>query len=85
VRIKQHVWGTRYVDELCQLTIYAASGDENPIDYWACQDSNYNVLGVVDSDAVLVERYEGICEAGHQGLVHDEEGRRAVSMKITYR
>jgi RHS repeat-associated protein len=111
VRIKQHVWGTRYVDELCQLTAYPATGDEDPIHYWACQDSNYNVLGVVDSDAVLVERYEyepygertaffspgtndvgcyaptqtsrrvtlagsgsmGVCEVGHQGLIHDEE------------
>jgi RHS repeat-associated protein len=76
------------------------------------QDANYNVVGVVDDDGVLVERYEytpygrrtvmqgvgsndalcsapsltsqrlssgsiiqpyGICEIGHQGLMHDEE------------
>jgi RHS repeat-associated protein len=112
--VKQHVWGTRYVDELCHLTVYASGpfSEDPPSLYWACQDANYNVLGVVDASAVLVERYEyepygertaffspgtndvgcyaptqtsrratgsggvqpfGICEVGHQGLLHDEE------------
>jgi RHS repeat-associated protein len=114
--LKQHVWGTRYIDELVQV-----STNDDPTDggeqtcetsYWACQDANYNVLGVVNSSAVLKERYEykpygerfvffnpgsndvglyaptqasrrvsvssvdqpyGLCEVGHQGLVHDEE------------
>jgi RHS repeat-associated protein len=114
--VKQHVWGTRYIDELVQLsTVVTDFEQQNPYTYthyWACQDANYNVLGLVNSSAVLKERYEykpygerfvffnpgtndvglyaptqasrrvnansvdqpyGLCDVGHQGLVHDEE------------
>jgi hypothetical protein len=58
--VKQHVWGTRYIDELVQTTVVGTGGGFGIPDahYFACQDSNYNVLGVVDSSAVLKERYE---------------------------
>jgi RHS repeat-associated protein len=114
-RLKQYVWGREYVDELVQVK---ASSDptqsQTTLDqsYWALQDANYNVIGLVDSSGLPVERYEytpygrrtvmrgvgsedpgcyapsltsqrlssgsviqpyGICEIGHQGLMHDEE------------
>jgi YD repeat-containing protein len=115
--IQQYVWGTRYVDELVQVATEtddastSITGNDDTV-LWACQDANYNVLGVVDADGVLVERYQytpygqrltffspgsndvgghastvasrranlvgtlmpyGLCEAGHQGLLHDED------------
>ena len=33
--IKQHVWGTQYIDELIQIR-------EGSDYYWAVQDANYN-------------------------------------------
>lgn len=90
------------------------SGTTCDVFYWACQDANFNVLGMVDSEGVLKERYEytpygqrtvlfspgsndggcyaptyasrrvtgggitqpyGLCEFGHQGLMHDQEFR----------
>ncbi|CAN5370455.1 hypothetical protein BH09PLA1_BH09PLA1_12260 [soil metagenome] len=58
--IKQYVWGTRYVDELVQNSVVTTSAGPSYsyAHYWACQDSNYNVLGVIDSSGVLVERYQ---------------------------
>ena len=60
--IKQQVWGAMYVDELVQTSLNddPADGGESVCEsaYWACQDANFNVLGVVDSTGVLVERYE---------------------------
>jgi len=55
---KQYVWGVGYVDELVQIA--TNFGDNNLCDrfYYACQDANYNVLGVTDAAGVLVERYE---------------------------
>ena len=111
--LKQQVWGVGYVDELVQTAVNTdPTADEScEVSYWACQDANWNVLGVVDSDGVLAERYEytpygqrtvymrsgsndtgcyaptsmsrrvvggsvtqsyGLCEFGHQGLMHDE-------------
>jgi RHS repeat-associated protein len=114
---KQFVWGKRYVDELVQTSInsnpWSSSHTTCDMPYWVCQDANWNVLGVVDADGVLRERYEytpygersvfmsygtndpycmeptlasqqpmsvydvplptSLCEAGHQGLFHDEE------------
>ncbi len=115
--LKQFVWGRQYIDELIQTSINSdptnTSHQTCDVNYWACQDANYNVLGIVDSSGVLKERYEyspygqrnvfyspgtndpycmapttssqrvvtsgsvtqpyGICEVGHQGLMHDEE------------
>ena len=116
--IQQHVWGTRYVDELVQVASEADSDTSGILNdgrvAWALQDANYNVLGLVDSSGVLQERYQytpygqrqvffdagtndvgchaltlsgvrlydvatgldvpyALCDAGHQGLLHDEE------------
>ena len=115
--VQQYVWGTRYVDELVQVASESdnsSDGVDGDTALWALQDANYNVLGLVDSSGVLVERYQytpygqrqvyydagsndvgahavtlgsrriismsdglptpyGYCEAGHQGLLHDEE------------
>jgi len=60
--LKQHIWGTRYVDELLQIGINDDPTDAGEDDcetfYWALQDANYNVLGIVESDGDLAERYE---------------------------
>ena len=60
--LKQHIWGTRYVDELLQIGINDDPTDAGEDDcetfYWALQDANYNVLGVTLSSGRLVERYE---------------------------
>ncbi len=116
--LKQHLWGLGYIDELVQIATNDDPTDTNErvceSKYWACCDANYNVLGVVDSSGVVIERYEytpygqrqvfirsgtndtgcyaataaskrvvtdsgtvtqpyGLCEVGHQGLVHDED------------
>jgi RHS repeat-associated protein len=113
--IRGLVWGLQYIDELIQVATepfgFVPPGAQ-PGRHWAMQDSNWNVLGVVDYQGVLVERYEytpygerrvfrsagaddpglhasfgmsrrvvtgygqqpfGICDIGHQGLMHDEE------------
>jgi RHS repeat-associated protein len=33
-------------------------GSPTRTDYWALQDANYNVLGIIDSSGVLTERYQ---------------------------
>ena len=114
--LKQHVWGTQYVDELVQIAINDDPDDGGEDDcetnLYALQDANYNVLGIVESDGDLAERYEytpygqrtvftsagsddtlcmspileskrvevsgvpqsyGLCDVGHQGLMHDKE------------
>ena len=121
--IKQHVWGTQYVDESIQIGINTDPGEDDDggeagtqdncdTFYWTAQDANYNVIGLFESDGDLVERYEytpygqrtvfrspgsndvqamaptlesrrvvvndiaqpyGICDIGHQGLMHDKE------------
>jgi len=113
--LKQHVWGLTYIDELLQIGInYNPSTDNTCLDepYYALQDANFNVLGIVDTNGDLDERYEytpygqrtiytdasgddnlcmapilesqrktvdlstaayGICDIGHQGLMHDKE------------
>ncbi len=48
--VKQYVWGLGYVDELVQV---AANGT-----YYAMQDANYNLLGLIDAGGRLAERYE---------------------------
>jgi YD repeat-containing protein len=110
--LKQQVWGIQYVDELVQVAVNADPSADNTCEtlYWAMQDANWNVLGIVDDSGVLTERYEytpygqrtvffspgandpgcyaptlmsrrvingsvtqpyGLCEFGHQGLMHD--------------
>jgi len=68
--IKQQVWGTQYVDELVQLAVNDDPTDEyeNTCEstYWALQDANYNVLGLVESDGALKERYEYAAYGGRQ-------------------
>jgi RHS repeat-associated protein len=114
--LNQHVWGTRYIDELLQITINDDPADANEDDCetacYALHNANFNVLGLVDGDGDLVERYEytpygrrtvytdagvnddrvmaparesvrvqvsgvdqpyGLCDIGHQGLMHDKE------------
>ena len=60
--LRQYVWGTQYVDELVQTSINDDPSDGNEqvceTKYWALQDANYNVLGIVDSSGDLKERYE---------------------------
>ena len=70
--LKQYVWGLQYIDELCQVGVNqdpanadsSFSGldthEENEAEkyYFALQDANYNVLGVVSEAGRLVERYE---------------------------
>jgi len=118
--LKQHVWGLMYVDELLQIAINGDPATDNDcletgasdVSYYALQDANYNVLGLVEADGDLAERYEytpygqrtiykspgsddplchtpilesqrvtadsatatyGLCDIGHQGLMHDKE------------
>ena len=114
--IKQYVWGLTYVDELLQIGINDDPTDEGEDDcetfYCVLQDANFNVLGIVEPDGDLKERYEyspygqrtvyksagsddplcmspimdsqpvvissvdqpyGLCDIGHQGLLHDKE------------
>jgi RHS repeat-associated protein len=124
--IKQNVWGKQYVDEILQVGINTDPGDDDDVGtggvqdncetyYYAVQDANYNVMGLVNSTGDLVERYEytpygrrrvfinagsdplctseiphtqgitvtstglgddqifGLCDNGHQGLMHDKE------------
>jgi len=52
--IKTYVWGQQYVDELLQINTYI--GTEGS--YWAMQDANYNVIGIVNESGRQVERYE---------------------------
>ena len=58
--LKQQVWGTQYVDELCQTMIapFPAAGRKPNYPFWVMQDANYNVLGVASRTGRLVERYE---------------------------
>lgn len=46
--VKQHVWGLGYVDELAQIRIPLAAGlSTRVLDFYAMQDANYNVVGLV--------------------------------------
>ena len=76
--LKQHVWGLGYIDELVQTGVNinpgvndpSTTGTANTLDkfYFACQDANFNVLGVVQRvtsgssptgyAGTLAERYE---------------------------
>jgi RHS repeat-associated protein len=60
--LKQYVWGRTYIDELVQTSINddPADGTEQDCEtqYFAMQDANYNVLGIVDASGNLKERYE---------------------------
>jgi len=59
--VRQHVWGRRYVDELVQIGLNDDPTDsEQDVEtfYWATQDANFNVTGIVESDGDLAERYE---------------------------
>ena len=63
--LRQHVWGTQYIDELVQTGVNQDPMDTNEPGggrcerfFYACQDANYNVLGVVNATGMLTERYE---------------------------
>jgi RHS repeat-associated protein len=58
--IKQYVWGLGYIDELIQTSLNSNPTSQSTCDtpYWAEQDANWNVLGIVNSSGVLTERYE---------------------------
>jgi RHS repeat-associated protein len=58
--IKQFLWGLDYIDELIQTSLNSSPTTKSTCDvlYWACQDANWNVLGIVSSTGVLTERYE---------------------------
>jgi hypothetical protein len=60
--LKQWVWGLEYIDELVQIAINddPADGMESVCEttYYALQNANYNVIGLVESDGDLIERYE---------------------------
>jgi RHS repeat-associated protein len=113
--IKQYVWGLQYIDELVVTSLNSNPTGQTTCDtpYWACDDANANVIGLMNSGGNLIERYEyspygqrqvvfsagandpscyaptstsrkfvasgtvteawGICDSGHQGLIHDEE------------
>ena len=65
---KQMVWAGRvggYIDELLQIAhnldwpdALPAADQTAETQFWAMQDANYNVLGIVDESGKLVERYE---------------------------
>ena len=61
--LKQNVWGLQYVDELIQVGVALNPGGANCTQvcgryFWACQDANYNILGLVSASGLLTERYE---------------------------
>jgi RHS repeat-associated protein len=58
--IKQQVWGQQYIDELLQVGLNSnpSAGNTCTTMYWAMQDANWNVMGLVDSTGALKERYE---------------------------
>ncbi|MFH1419686.1 MAG: RHS repeat-associated core domain-containing protein, partial [Planctomycetota bacterium] len=60
--LKQHLWGAQYVDELCQIGVNDdpedASEDACETFYYACQNANFNVIGLLAADGTLTERYE---------------------------
>jgi len=60
--LKQHVWGLTYIDELVQVRLNDDPADANESDcetrYWALHNANFNVMGIVESDGDLKERYE---------------------------
>ena len=59
--LRQYVWGTQYTDEIVQIGINDDPGDTEQnceTFYYAMQDANYNVLGIVNSSGDLKERYE---------------------------
>ena len=64
--IKQHVWGTRYIDELLQIGINSNPTSDNTCTdsmYWVAHDANYNVIGLFGWDDGITgvhfdERYE---------------------------
>ena len=65
ITTSQYVWAGRvggYIDELVQLAHNldwpTTLDDTCETAYWAMQDANYNVLGLVNDTGKLVERYE---------------------------
>jgi len=54
--LKTYVWGNQYIDELVQTQAHI--GDSASSTYWAMQDANYNILGVINNTGSLIERYE---------------------------
>ncbi len=65
--LKQYVWGLKYIDELCQIGMNIDPANADTVQYseniaerffYALQDANYNVLGVIGASGYLAERYE---------------------------
>jgi RHS repeat-associated protein len=58
--LEQFVHGPNYVDELVQVAVNSDPPNQTACDYfyWACQDANFNVLGLIDDGGNLAERYE---------------------------
>jgi RHS repeat-associated protein len=58
--LEQFVPGPTYVDELVQVAVNSDPPNQTACDYfyWACQDANFNVLGLIDDGGNLAERYE---------------------------
>ena len=62
--VRQYVWGNlafegQYIDELVQIAVARSVGSSRSFNvFYALQDANFNVLGVVNRDGELVERYE---------------------------
>ena len=52
--LKTYVWGNEYIDELIQINTYI----DTPQSFWAMQDANFNILGIVNESGRQVERYE---------------------------
>ena len=55
---KQYVWGSQYIDELIQIGMATSTTNICVYYFWACQDANYNVIGLVDHTGRLIERYD---------------------------
>ncbi|WP_432800191.1 hypothetical protein [Poriferisphaera sp. WC338] len=68
VPVQQYVWGTQYIDELIEIrsnhnpttnTDFTIVEEEHyPYTYYALHNANFNVVGLIDHEGDLVERYE---------------------------
>jgi len=69
--LEQYVHGLTYSDELVQVGINSDPPYQTACDYFfsACQDANFNVLGLISPDFGLVERYQYSAYSQRQVLV----------------
>jgi len=59
--LKTYMWGQNYVDELIKINagLGPITASHSPVwPFWAMQDANYNVIGIVNKTGRQVERYE---------------------------